>query len=145
MLHSANLAIRPTFEPEPIPVVADGDAITLPLADKFGDISDGKMRKYSFRHNEEIYRFIVMMRPDGEVIAVLDACEICPPVGYVQRGEHVICKYCNTPIPLGSLGQPGGCNPIPVRYKTEDNTITVSKREIINAYKKETGKKIGSH
>lgn len=144
LLHSANLAARPTYEPEPAPVIPDGDEITVPLIDKFGDISDGRMRKYAFLYEGETYRFIVMMRPDGEVTAVLDACEICPPRGYVQRADHVVCKYCNTPMPALSLGRPGGCNPIPIRYTVKDDALTVSMMDIVNAYKKEAGKETGS-
>lgn len=140
LLHSANLSMQPSYEPEPIPVVNEGDALTIPLIDKFGDISDGRMRKYSFLDNGESYRFFIIMRPDGEVTAALDACEICPPTGYVQRAEYVICKYCNTPIPALTLGQPGGCNPIPVGYRVEGDTIVLSKRDIVAAYKKGAGK-----
>jgi hypothetical protein len=143
ILHSANLAMRPTYEPEPIPIVSEGDKIEISLIDKFGDISDGKMRKYTFSRDGKSYRFMVIMRPDGEVVAVLDACKICPPKGYVQRADHVICKYCNTPIPARSLGQPGGCNPIPLNYRAEGDQLVVSKQDIIDAFQ-EAGKETGS-
>jgi uncharacterized membrane protein len=142
MLHSANLAMNPKYDPEPIPVVADGEIITIGLSDKYGDISDGRIRKYSFRHKGSVYRMIVMMRPDGEVVAALDACEICPPTGYVQRGEHIICKYCSTPIPVQSLGQSGGCNPIPVQYQIEGNNLTMIKDDIVHTHDKWVGKDV---
>jgi hypothetical protein len=95
MMHAANLAVNPRYDPEPVPLIVEGDTITVLLRDKHRDISDGRIRKYSFRRSGHVYRLIVLMRPDGRIVAALDACEICPPVGYVQRGEHVICKYCN--------------------------------------------------
>jgi uncharacterized membrane protein len=140
MLHSANLAMNPLFDPDPIPVISDGAEISIPLTDNFGDISDGKIRKYSFRHKGGVYRLIVMMRPDNEVVAALDACEICPPTGYVQRGEHVVCKYCSTPIPVQSIGQPGGCNPIPVNSRRDGDTLVMNKEEIISTHDKWIGK-----
>ncbi len=143
LLHSANLAMRPTYEPQPVPVVSDGDMLEIPLIDKFGDISDGKMRKYAIAQNGQSYRFIVMMKPDGEVVAVLDACKICPPRGYVQRADHVVCKYCNTPMPTQSLGQPGGCNPIPVKYQVQGDVVLIKKSEILKAFE-EAGKETGS-
>jgi len=143
LLHSANLAARPSYEPEPVPVVEEGDTVHIPLVDKFGDISDGKMRKYLVSYNGESYRLIVMMRPDGEVVAVLDACEVCPPRGYMQRADHVICKYCNTPIPVQSLGQPGGCNPIPLVYKVNGDILLIDKADIAKAFS-EAGKETGS-
>jgi high-affinity iron transporter len=139
MLHSANLAMNPLFDPEPIPVIVDGSEISIPLTDNRGDIYDGRIRKYSFRDRGKVYRFIVLMRPDSEVIAALDACEICPPTGYVQRGEHVICKYCSTPIPLQSLGQPGGCNPIPVSARKEGDTLVLDRDDIVQTHEKWLG------
>ena len=139
MLHAANLAMNPLFDPEPIPVIAEEGQIKIPLADHRGDISDGRIRKYSFRDKGSVYRLIVLMRPDSEIVAALDACEICPPTGYVQRGEHVICKYCSTPIPLQSLGQPGGCNPIPVNFTRKGDTLVLNKDNIIAIHNKWLG------
>lgn len=144
LLHSANLAVRPTYDPEPIPVVSEGDAIAIPLKDKFGDISDGRIRKYSFLSGGKTYRFFIVMRPDGEVVAVLDACEVCPPRGYVQRGDHVVCTYCNTPMPIQTVGRPGGCNPIPVPYVVQGDTLALSKGALITAHEKQAGKETGS-
>jgi len=139
LLHLANLAERPTYDPEPSPLVTDGDMLTIPLKDRLGDISDGRMRKYSFLHQGEVYRFMVVMRPDGAVVAALDACEVCPPRGYVQRGGHVICIYCNTPIPLQSIGRAGGCNPIPLRAMVKGDSLLVGKSNVIDAYKEVAG------
>jgi uncharacterized membrane protein len=142
LLHSANLAMSPMFDPEPIPLVADEDMLTIPLKGKYGDITDGRIRKFSIRQQGRAYRFIVISRPDGEVVAALDACEICPDYGYVQRGEHVICKYCSTPIPLLSLGQPGGCNPIPLKYKLEGDDLVISKNEIVKTHNNWIGERV---
>lgn len=139
MLHATNLAMNPLFDPEPIPVIAEEGQIKIPLADHRGDISDGRIRKYSFRDKGSVYRLIVLMRPDSEIVAALDACEICPQTGYVQRGEHVICKYCSTPIPLQSLGQPGGCNPIPVNFTRKGDTLVMNKDNIIAIHNKWLG------
>lgn len=144
LLHAANLSLRPTYDPEPLPVVAEGDLIAIPLVDRSGDIADGKMRKYSILHEGQTYRFIVMMRPDGEVVAALDACEVCPPRGYVQRADHVVCKYCNTPLPSSSVGQPGGCNPIPLPFRVEGDTLTLRRGDIVEAFGKHAGKETGS-
>lgn len=143
LLHAANLAVRSDYEPEPVPVVEEGDFVHIPLVDVIGDISDGKMRKYLVSSGGKSYRIIVMMRPDGEVVATLDACEVCPPRGYIQRADHVICKYCNTPIPTQSLGQPGGCNPIPLRYNVEGDILIIKKEDIAQAFL-ESGKETGS-
>ncbi len=125
LVHAANLTLNPTYEPEAVSIIAKEDTVRIPLIDNRGDISDGMLRKYKIISGES-YRILLMMRPDGEVVVTLDACEICPPRGYVQRGRHLICKYCNTPIPVESLGQPGGCNPIPVAYKIEGDYVILN-------------------
>jgi hypothetical protein len=139
LMHAANLAVNPRYDPEPFPLSAEGKTVTIPLTDKYGDISDGRIRKFSFRQRGEIYRLIVMMRPDGEVVAMLDACEICPPTGYLQRGEYLICKYCSTPIALQSLGEPGGCNPIPVISRLEGDNLILLKDDIVRIHNKWLG------
>ena len=136
LLHSANLTLNPAYEPPPVPLIAEDGVLRIPLTDSIGDISGGKLCKYSFNRNGAAYRIIVMMRPDGEIAAMADACEICPPRGYVQRGNYLICKYCNTPIPAETLGQAGGCNPIPLSYKTEKDYLLITVEDVIKAYAK---------
>jgi uncharacterized membrane protein len=139
MLHSANLAMNPLYDPEPIPLVSDGESLVIQLEGENGYFSDFRLRKFSFRSKGRVYSFMVVMRPDTGAVALLDACEICPSGGYVQRGEHLICKYCSTPIPLHSLGQPGGCNPVPVPFSIEGDNLTVAKDDIVSAYDKWVG------
>jgi hypothetical protein len=139
MMHAANLAVNPRYDPEPVPLIVEGDTITVLLRDKHADISDGRIRKYSFRSSGHVYRLIVLMRTDGRIVAALDACEICPPVGYVQRGENVICKYCSTPIPLQSLGETGGCNPIPVMSRVEGDNLIMLVDDIVRTHDKWLG------
>ena len=60
-----------------------------------------------------------MARGNGSLAVALDLCEICQPKGYAQLGgRYVFCKYCKTPIPVDAVGQPGGCNPIPLPSAT---------------------------
>ncbi len=139
MLHSANLQLNPSYDPEPIPLVVEGDTIEIPLTGMYGNFSDGRIRKYSFSYHKDIYRVIVMMRPDAKIVAVLDACKICPPYGYVQRGGYVVCKYCGTPIPSQSIGQSGGCNPIPLDFKIEGDKLIIDRGHVVNTYDKWVG------
>ena len=70
-------------------------------------------------------RFIVVRRPDGAVVAALDACQICGPTGYYEQGGNIICKNCAAVIPPLSLGLPGGCNPIPVASRIEGAELVI--------------------
>ena len=141
LLHAANLAMTPSHDPEPAPLVIEGDTVRIPVKSALDDLSDGKLRKYSIRLDGSTYRFIVMKRPDGTIITALDACEICPPWGYLQRGKHLICKYCGTPIPVDSLGITGGCNPIPVESTVKKGTVQIKTSDISATYKKWIDKK----
>jgi uncharacterized membrane protein len=76
----------------------------------------------------------VIKKADNSLSVCLDACEICPPVGYGQRDNHVVCIYCMTPIPVDTLGDPGGCNPIPLTAAIDDNFIRVELKEIIKKW-----------
>lgn len=141
-LHAANMSLNPLYEPEPVPLLAEDGVISAPLSDSGGDVSDGRIRKYSVGVGGSKIVFIVMMRPDGEVKAALDACEVCPPDGYGQRGGALICKYCNTPIPAETLGRPGGCNPIPVESELKEEHLVIKAGALSEAFK-EAGKKLG--
>jgi hypothetical protein len=103
------------YDPLPEPAVDDGaGSVIVPLAGPLGGGED-RMRKFSYLADGRAVTFFVVRRGDGVLTAALDLCEICQPTGYAQMGrDYVFCKYCKTPIPVGTVGQPGGCNPIPI-------------------------------
>ena len=68
--------------------------------------------------------------PDGKVVTVLDACQICGPVGFYKSGNQIICKNCSAPINAQSVGQSGGCNPIPLTSSTNGEQITISQADL---------------
>jgi uncharacterized membrane protein len=75
-------------------------------------------------------RFFVMKKPDGSLQACMDACEICGDMGYFQNANGLNCRNCGAPINAVSLGQTGGCNPIPVRSKVEGDHLAVDASSI---------------
>jgi len=141
-LHAANLALNPLYEPEPIPVRTETDTLKIPISDQFGDLSDGKLRKYVYYYGDKRIIFIAIMKPDGGAGVALDECEICRPAewnksaqGYAQSGSYLICKYCVTPIAISTINKPGGCNPIPVPFRLEEGHIIISLDDLIRIYK----------
>jgi uncharacterized membrane protein len=110
--------------------VEDKGAIVLPLTDPTMDISDGRVHKFSVARGAEVITFLVIKRPDGRLAVCLDACEICPPEGYGQGEGDLVCLYCMTPIPLDTVGRPGGCNPIPLEAEVTESAIRVSVDEL---------------
>ena len=124
------------IDPPPVPVVAQNGKAIIPLSTPGRELRDGGMHKFSLEVNGEPVRLLIMKRSDGMLAVCLDACEICPPEGYVLRKNHVVCRYCSTPIPVDSLGQRGGCNPIPVRAIVTERDVVVDVSDIAAAWNK---------
>ncbi|MDH4161398.1 MAG: DUF2318 domain-containing protein [Nitrospirota bacterium] len=118
------------YLPDPKPVAADGDALNIPIQSPTEDLRDGAIHKFSLLIRDEQVRLLIMKKPDGTLTACLDACEICPPDGYGQSREHVVCLYCKTPIPFDTVGKPGGCNPIPLPTVVTDKEVRLTMKDI---------------
>ncbi len=118
------------YVPEPVPAATENGVVVIPIKSPSKDLSDGMLHKFSVSIGEESIRILVMKRPDGTLAVCLDACEICPPDGYGQGKGHVVCLYCNTPIPYETLGKPGGCNPIPLAALVTDKDIRIEMKEV---------------
>lgn len=145
LVHAANLHLNPSYEPQPVVLIPDGGILKIPISEPNNDGSDTKLRKYSFMADAVIYRLLMVLRPDGEIVLCLDACEICPPRGYVQRGKHLICKYCNTPIPIEVVGKEGGCNPVPIPSRIEGDNLIIDVSDVIERSKRAGSKFRGRH
>jgi len=95
--------------------------IVIPLS----QLADGDLHRYVAEIQGVPVRFLLYRKPDGKVATVYDACEICGAVGFYKSSTGMICKNCAAPINPMSVGQPGGCNPIPLKA-----TITAAAVEI---------------
>ncbi len=122
------------YEPEPRPVFVEQGSIVIPLKDPSMDLMDGMLHKFSYVHEGEEMRIMVIKKPGQSLSVSLDACEICPPEGYGQREDHVVCLYCKTPITVDTLGKPGGCNPIPLGAWYDSSFIRIQLDEVIGKW-----------
>ncbi|MDR2342120.1 MAG: Fe-S-containing protein [Campylobacteraceae bacterium] len=77
-------------------------------------------------------RFFAINRFKGRTspVVVFDACMICGDMGYMKRGDELICIACNVRIFLPSVGKPGGCNPIPLIYENDGEYLIIELDEI---------------
>ena len=100
--------------------------VSIPLA----QVSDGDLHRFKVREDGTEVRFLLYQKPDGKVVAVFDACEICGPVGFFKGPNGLVCKNCASPINSQSVGTPGGCNPIPLRSTSEGGTIVIQEAEM---------------
>lgn len=123
------------WDPKPIPVTAGtGGKIMVPLKGEGYDLDDGKLHKFLHVQGGKEYRFFVIRKPDGKLAVTLDACAICQPEGYGQGDGTVICYYCKTLIPLETVGEPGGCNPVPVRFVEAADGVRIAAGDIVSVW-----------
>ena len=120
---------RAGYRPPVEPVTPRDQAVRIPLE----TLTTGRMHKYSFRAPQADVRFFLIKRGDDDIATALDACNICPPKGYHQEGDQVICDNCNAPINLATIGMPGGCNPIPLTATLQDGDLVIGVSDLETA------------
>ncbi len=106
-------------------VFVNGKA-AIPIA----QFADGDLHRYSAVVNGQSVRFLLFKRPDGKVVSVMDACAICGPVGFYKSGQMLICKNCSAPVNPQSVGEPGGCNPVPLSSSVSGDSIIIAESEL---------------
>ncbi len=103
--------------------------LEIPLA----EVSDGELHRYAVNIEHKELRFLLFKKPDGKVVSVLDACQICGPVGFYKSGNQIICKNCSAPVNPQSVGQAGGCNPIPIKSTSTGQEIVITQADLTSA------------
>ena len=125
----ANILVRPQADTLPLEI-GGVDLRPLEVRLPLAQVNDGNLHRFQLLHGNTGVRFIVIRRPDGQVVAALDACQICGPEGYFQDGANVVCKNCSAVIPPLSIGLPGGCNPIPINSRVEGTELVIQAGEL---------------
>ncbi len=107
-----------------VPVVAD--QVTLPLA----ALADSKLHRYSVEIGGRTIRFIAIQVAPGDYATAFDACVICGPHGYYQEGSNIVCLHCGSAVYPPTIGQPGGCNPIPLASRSEKGNLVIAAADL---------------
>jgi FTR1 family protein len=89
------------------------------------DLGEGELRRYRADVKGVEVRFLLYRKPDGKVAPVFDACQICGGVGFYKGANGLICKNCSAPINPQSVGQSGGCNPIPLPATQDADSVVI--------------------
>jgi high-affinity iron transporter len=89
-------------------------------------LAEGELERYSADIKGTRVRFLLYRKPDGKVASIFDACQICGGVGFYKGASGIVCKNCAAPINPQSVGQPGGCNPIPLESTHDGDSIVIS-------------------
>ena len=122
----SSTALSPTTS-----VTLVGNQVTLPTA----DINDDQLHRFGVFVNDAQgkpaqVRFLLYKKPDGNIISVADACHICGPVGFYIGSQGITCKMCASPLVPQSMGQEGGCNPIPLHSTHAGSQITIAAADL---------------
>jgi FTR1 family protein len=108
-----------------------GSQVTVPAS----DINDDKLHRYGV-HVEDgkggtaEVRFLLYRKPDGNIVSVGDACRICGPVGFYVGSQGITCKMCASPLNPSSMGQEGGCNPIPLKSSISGGQVVIQAADL---------------
>jgi len=108
---------------------AVNDQVRIPLS----ELNDSSLHFYMVDTGVTTLRFLVIHQTNGDYAVALDACQICGWAGYRQEGQNVICRNCGATIYIPSIGERGGCNPIPVKSTVQDGEVIVDLSAFGNA------------
>lgn len=119
---------RPAPELSPAaPVTPDASGqVRLPLE----LFADGELHRFAVDLDGRRVRFIGIRVDEQRVATALDACEICGTRGYVQDGAAIACLHCHSAIYPPSIGQSGGCNPVPLASRIEGGEVIIAAASI---------------
>jgi len=110
-----------------------GQQVSVPTA----QVNDDKLHRYGVKVDDgkgdggmvEV-RFLLFKKPDGNIVSVADACQICGPVGFYIGSQGITCKMCASPLNAASMGMAGGCNPIPLKSTNSGGQVTIAAADL---------------
>jgi high-affinity iron transporter len=110
----------------PVAVGADGK-VHIPLATFEGT----KLRRFQTTVDGRPVRFIAIpIEKGGPIATAFDACLICGARGYYQDGPNVVCLHCASVVYPPSIGQAGGCNPVPLPSRVEGSDLVLAAADL---------------
>ena len=122
-------ASRPPQISEPVLVEPVGDKFIFDV----DMLKDNELHRFAYITDEgKQIRFFLLNRFSDRVspVIVFDSCMICGDMGYIKKGNDLICISCNVRIFLPSVGKEGGCNPIPMPFIFDGKNIIVDYKTI---------------
>jgi FTR1 family protein len=108
------------------PVVFVNGEVRIPLA----QVAGGDLHRFQAQENGVDVRFWLYQKPDGKIATVFDACEICGAVGFYKGPNGVVCKNCAAPVNPQSIGNGGGCNPIPLKASQTADAVIIREADV---------------
>lgn len=111
--------------PEEVP--ASNGVVVIPLE----RINDGNLHRFMHKSPSGVaIRYIVIKKTATAYGVGLDACDICGPSGYYQRKDQVVCILCDVVMNKATIGFPGGCNPVPLRFSIAEGAMRIKAADL---------------
>jgi high-affinity iron transporter len=110
-------------------LVAQNGQVRIPLT----ELTDQSLHFYTADVEGTVIRFLVIHQTNGDYATTLDACQICGRAGYRQEGQNIICRNCGASIYVPSIGEHGGCNPIPVKSTVAGGEVIVDLAALLDS------------
>jgi len=111
--------------PEHPIVIADGDAVRIPLK----EVDDGGVHFYTYKPEEKNINFLVRTDGKGRLHTHFDACYSCYKykMGYKVDGVNILCIACALKFSLAEEAWDfiGPCAPINLKNAIKDNFLVV--------------------
>jgi len=95
------------------------------------DINDGNLHRFGYQSGDTMIRFLALKTEEGRMGTAFDACQICGAYGYVQEGRNIVCLNCAADIHAPTIGQGGGCNPIPLASRLEGGHLVIAVSDLV--------------
>jgi high-affinity iron transporter len=115
--------------PETMKLNVENGLVRVPIE----GIGDGSLHFFRADVSGTEESFMVIRKADGQWIAAIDGCMICGRHGYKQEGTNAICRNCGAEIPLSTMGQVGGCNPIAMPTDLEGGELVLKASDLSQA------------
>ncbi|HXA78286.1 MAG TPA: Fe-S-containing protein [Candidatus Acidoferrales bacterium] len=110
-------------------LAVENNRVHIPLS----ELTDSSLHFYTADVNGTVIRFLVIHQTNGGYATALDACQICGRAGYRQEGQNIMCRNCGASIYVPSIGEHGGCNPIPVKSSVARGEVIVDLTALADA------------
>ncbi|MDR3353648.1 MAG: DUF2318 domain-containing protein [Synergistaceae bacterium] len=114
----------------PVEYPATGDMIVIPLE----EIDDGNLHRFVHKvengSSTTDVRYIIIRKNDVAYGVGLDACDVCGPSGYYQRKDQVVCILCDVVMNTATIGLPGGCNPVPLKFEITGGNLVIMTEDL---------------
>jgi high-affinity iron transporter len=110
-------------------LVGENGQVRIPLT----ELQDQSLHFYTADVDGTVIRFLVIHQINGNFTTALDACQICGRAGFRQEGQNIICRNCGAAIYAPSIGEHGGCNPIPVNSTIAGGEVVVNLSALLDS------------